>query len=190
MPRTPQRATRFEIVAVVLVLLLAAYLRLNHLEWTEFKTDEAHLSQLAYDMARHGQIPLTSIGSSVGAANLPLAAWLLAIPYAVSSDPIVATGFIALTNVAAVVLCCLMFQQWLRTILPPSAVMRGALMATLLFAAAPWSVIYSRKIWANDFLPLFVVGWAWTGWLAFARRRSYALIGHAVLLAACIHLHY
>ena len=54
MPRTPHQAARFEDVAIVLVLPLAPYLRLNHLEWTEFKTDEAHLSQLVYDMVHHG----------------------------------------------------------------------------------------------------------------------------------------
>src|SRR5512137_1300693 len=95
----------FEIIGISLILLLAAYLRLNHLEWTEFKLDEAHLSQLAFDMARHGQIPLTGIGSSIGIVNPPLAAWLLAIPYALSSRPIVATAFIALLNVVAVALC-------------------------------------------------------------------------------------
>src|SRR5512138_1558420 len=104
----PDHASRFtlhvsrrtlEIITVSLVLLLAAYLRLNHLEWTEFKLDEAHLSQIAYDMARHGEIPLTGIGSSVGIMNPPLAAWLLAIPYALSSSPIIATAFIALLNV-------------------------------------------------------------------------------------------
>jgi len=81
-----------EIIAVTLVLLLAAYLRLNHLDWTEFKQDEARLSQIAYDMARTGEIPLRSIGASTGVVNLPLAAWLLAIPYAVSGSPIVATA--------------------------------------------------------------------------------------------------
>ena len=88
-PRFTHYAARITLLAIV---LLAAYLRLNHLEWTEFKLDEAHLSQLAYDMARHGQIPLTGIGSSVGVVNPPLAAWLLAIPYAISTSPIVATG--------------------------------------------------------------------------------------------------
>ena len=69
----PDHASRFtfhvslralEIVAVTLVLLLAAYLRLNHLDWTEFKQDEANLSQITYHMARTGEIPLRSIGAS------------------------------------------------------------------------------------------------------------------------------
>ena len=42
----------------------------------------------------------------------------------------------------------------------------------------------------NDFLPLFVVGWAWTGWLALVRKKPGWLIAHAALLGACIQLHY
>src|SRR5512135_2751228 len=148
--RTTRHVSRrtLEIIAVILVLLLAAYLRLNHLDWTEFKLDEAHLSQIAYDMARHGVIPLTGIGSSVGIVNPPLAAWLLAIPYAVSSSPIVATAFIALLNVAAVALCYglsrRMFAPW------SDRAWLAALITTLLFAVAPWAVIQSRKVWAQD----------------------------------------
>jgi hypothetical protein len=184
--RTTHYALR--IIAVSLVLLLAAYLRLNHLEWTEFKLDEAHLSQIAFDMARYGVIPLTGIGSSVGIVNPPLAAWLLAIPYAVSSSPIVATSFIALLNVVAVALCyglsCRMFaplgeRAWFT-----------ALIAALLFAVAPWAVIHSRKVWAQDLLPLFVMLYVWFGYRAFVQRKAWSLIGHGLALAAMIQIHY
>ena len=193
----PDHASRFtfyvsrrtlEIIAVSLVLLLAAYLRLNHLDWTEFKQDEAHLSQIAYDMARHGEIPLRSIGASTGVVNLPLAAWLLAIPYAFSSSPIVATAFLAGLNVLAVACCYAMAHSWFKSWSRYDVM--GALAATLLFATAPWAIVQARKLWANDFLPLFVVGWAWTGWLTFVRKRPGWLIAHAVLLGACIQLHY
>jgi hypothetical protein len=177
-----------EIIAVSLVLLLAAYLRLNHLDWTEFKQDEANLSQIAYHMAHTGEIPLRSIGASTGVVNLPLAAWLLAIPYAVSGSPIVATAFLAGLNVLAVAGCYAMARSWFKPW--SSAYVPAALAAALLFAAAPWAIVYARKLWANDFLPLFVVGWAWTGWLTFVRKKPWWLIAHAALLGACIQLHY
>lgn len=178
--RTTQYAAHW---GLLLVLLLAAYLRLNHLEWTEFKLDEAHLSQLAYDMARYGQIPLTGIGSSVGVVNPPLAAWLLAIPYAVSASPIVATGFIAALNVLAVLACYGLARKVFKS---DSA----ALIATLLFAVSPWAVIHSRKVWAQDLLPPFVVLWAWFGYRAFIEGKRWSLIGHGLMLAAAIQLHY
>jgi hypothetical protein len=177
-----------EISAVTLVLLLAAYLRLNHLDWTEFKQDEANLSQIAYNMARTGVIPLHSIGSSTGVMNLPLGVWLLAIPYAVSGSPIVATAFLAGLNVLAVACCYALARAWFK---PWSRYyILGALVAALLFATAPWAVLFSRKLWANNFFPLFVIGWAWTGWLTFVKRRPRWLIGHAALLGAGILLHY
>ena len=177
-----------EIIAVTLVLLLAAYLRLNHLEWTEFKLDEAHLSQIALDMARHGEIPLTGIGSSVGIVNPPLAAWLLAIPYAVSSSPIVATGFIALLNVVAVALCYGLSRRMFAPL--GERAWLAALIAALLFAVAPWAVIHSRKVWAQDLLPPFVLLYVWFGYRALVQRKAWSLIGHGVALAALIQIHY
>ena len=188
--RSTQYTSRrtFEIIAVTAVLLLAAYLRLNHLEWTEFKLDEAHLSQLAYDMARHGIIPLSGIGSSVGIVNPPLAAWLLAIPYALSSSPIVATGFIALLNVVAVALCYTFSRRMFAPLGEPAWL--AALIAALLFAVAPWAVIHSRKVWAQDLLSPFVLLYVWFGYRAFVQRKAWSLIGHGVALAALIQIHY
>jgi hypothetical protein len=120
--------------------------------------------------------------------NLPLAAWLLAIPYAVSGSPIVATAFLAGLNMLAVAGCYGMARSWFKSW--SDHYVLGALAAALLYAVAPWAIVYSRKLWANDFLPLFVVGWAWTGWLTFVRRKPWWLIAHAILLGACIQLHY
>ena len=195
------RSSRFRRrLPVLAVVLVAAYLRLNHLGWTEYKLDEANLSRLSLSLVRCVEFPWAGVGSSTGVANLPLAAWLLAIPYALSSNPIVATGFIALLNLMAVAACYGMARDWLRGGTPDELASEGtsyhlisygpALVAMLLFAVAPWAVIYSRKLWAQNLLPPFVVAWAWTGWLAFVKRRPRTLIAHALLLAACIHLHY
>ncbi len=180
-------------------VLLAAYLRLNHLGWTEFKLDEANLSRLALNLVRGVEFPLTGLGSSTGIVNLPLAAWLLAIPYAISPSPIVATGFVAALNVIAVAGCYGLARRWLRSASGGSASgdashrdasHMSALLAALLFAVAPWAVIHSRKVWAQDLLSPFVIAWAWTGWLAFVKGRPRVLIGHALALAVCIQLHY
>jgi hypothetical protein len=180
------RLTRYTLL--VAVLLLAAYLRLNHLDWTEFKLDEANLSQLAYRMARAGEIPLTGIGSSVGIVNPPLAAWLLAIPYALSASPIVATGFIALSNVVAVALC---YGLGRRMFAPfGERAWWAAVSAALLFAVAPWAVFHSRKVWAQDLLPLFVMLYVWFGYRAFVQRKAWSLLGHGLALAAMIQIHY
>ncbi|HET7091720.1 MAG TPA: hypothetical protein VFL17_24065 [Anaerolineae bacterium] len=185
----------FALLILTGTLLLAAVLRLNHLEWAEFKLDEANLSRLSLNLARGVEIPLVGIGASTGIPNLPLAAWLMAIPYAVSSSPIVATGFVALLNVVAVAGCFALAKKWLSAYGQPESghaagIWTAAFLATLLFAVAPWAVIHSRKIWAQNLLPPLALVWAWAGWLAFVRRRPRALIGHWLALAACIHVHY
>lgn len=194
---------RAEYLALLAILLLAAYLRLNHLGWTEYKLDEANLSRLSLNLARGIEFPLLGLGSSTGIVNLPLAPWLMAIPYAVSPDPIAATGFVAALNVVAVAGCYGLARGFFRSATGQAAggaaterpatapsYLIPASLATLLFAVAPWAVIHSRKIWAQDLLPPFVLLWAWSGWLAFVKGRARALIVHALALAACIHLHY
>jgi len=86
-------------LALIGIMLLAAYLRLSHLELTEFKLDEAHVCSRAAEFLASGRPPLVGIGSSVGMANPPLFIYLTAIPVSLSRNPAVIAGFIALLNV-------------------------------------------------------------------------------------------
>src|SRR5688500_1177388 len=92
---------RFEIIALLCILLLAAFLRLSSPGVVEFKRDEANLSYLALDFARGRSLPLLGISSSVGVPNSPLSVYIFSIPYLITSDPIVATQFVGLLNVVA-----------------------------------------------------------------------------------------
>jgi 4-amino-4-deoxy-L-arabinose transferase-like glycosyltransferase len=178
-------AHRSQIISRLLLiaaLLLALALRSYHLDQAEYKLDEANLSRMALDMAAGREIPLRGIGSSVGLPNGPLAVWLLAIPYTFSRSPIVATGFIAILNVLAAAMTYALARRMLDV--------RAALIAALLFAVAPWAVLNSRKLWAQDLLPPFVVGYLWTGYLTFIKNRRWMLVAHVLLLSACIQLHY
>ena len=179
---TSQTSRQAQRVALVLVLILAAALRFYRLDWVEYKLDEANISRLALNMVRHGKVPIWGLGSSVGIYNGAFSEWLLAIPYAVSSSPLVATGFVAVLNVLAV----WMTFAFTRRVAGPTA----GLIAALLFAVAPWAVLNSRKLWAQDFLPPFVVAYVWTAYLAYIENRPWWLIGHVLALAACIQLHY
>lgn len=135
-------------LALIAIMLLAAYLRLSNLDLTEFKLDEAHICSKAAEFLASGRPPLVGIGSSVGAANPPLFIYLTAIPISFSKNPAVIAGFIALLNVGAVLGCYLLTRKYFGE--------KVGLIATLLFAVSPWAVFYSRKIWAQDLLPPFV----------------------------------
>jgi len=180
--RSPDAGRATRRIALALVLLLAIALRFYHLDWAEYKLDEANISRLALNMVRYGKVPIWGLGSSVGIYNGALSEWLLAIPYAISSSPLVATGFVAALNVLAVA----MTYALTRRIAGPLA----GLIAALLFAVAPWAVLNSRKLWAQDLLPPFVIAYLWTAYLAFVKHKPWWLIGHVLALSACIQLHY
>ena len=91
---------RWERPLLVAILLLAAALRLGAPGITEFKRDEANLSQLALDLAQGRDLPLLAIASSVGVPNPPINVYLMAIPYTLGSSPIPASAWCCSTS------CC------------------------------------------------------------------------------------
>ena len=178
----PAQQRRLNWVAVLVILLLAAFLRLGQTGIVEFKRDEATLSRLALDFAQSGEIPLLGIGSSVGYPNAPINVYLLAIPYAVSDNPLIATLFIAFLNIIAVALLWRMTYRYFGA--------STAFIAGILYAASPWAVIYSRKIWAQDMLAPFVILTVFTGLLGFLEGKRWAQVLHLPLLALTVQIHF
>lgn len=179
---TPAPARRTELLLVGALLLLAGTLRMGWPAATEFKADEARLYALALDAATGAGLPLRGISTSVGFPNFPLSVWLYALPLWVWPHPYSAVLFTGALNTLAVAAC-----WWLaRRVWGAEA----ALLAALLYAASPWAIIYSRKLWAQNLLPLFVMGWVASGLLAFWEQRRSWLAAHIVLLAAAVQLHY
>jgi 4-amino-4-deoxy-L-arabinose transferase-like glycosyltransferase len=173
---------RTEVILVALIILLAAGLRFYHLDRAEFLWDQAEISKWALRVGQEGQWTWVGPPSSTGMYTFPAAIWLLSIPYALSLNPVFATGFVAAINLAAVAGCYGLTRRWFGRI--------SALIATLLFAVAPWAVIYARKVWHTTLLPPFVLLHVATGWLAFVRGRRWALPAHVLALALLIQLHF
>ncbi len=176
--RFTSHASRFALPAI---LLLAALLRLGWPGLTEFKADEARLYALALDMAEFKSFALRGIGSSVGLANFPLSVWLYSMPLLIWKHPYSATLFLAALNTAAVYVCYRLTRKyWGQT---------AALVAALMFAVSPWAVIYSRKIWAQNLLPLLVLFYIGTALAAFVENRRWFLLLHLVALAVVAQIH-
>ena len=176
------RLGRLEILALLTILVLAAFLRLSSPGVVEFKRDEANLSYLALDFARGRSLPLLGISSSVGIPNPPISVYIFAVPYLFSSDPTVATQFVGLLNVVAVLLTYLMARRYYGA--------GVALLAALLYAVSPWGIIYSRKIWAQDLLPPFVLLTILTGLIAFVDGKRWAQWLCLPLLSITAQIHY
>lgn len=173
---------RLELIALMGIMLLAAFLRLTSPGIVEFKRDEANLSYLALDFARGHSLPLLGISSSVGVPNSPLSVYLFSLPYLLTSDPIAATQFVGLLNVVAVLLTYLLTRRYYGA--------GAALLAALLYAVSPWGVIYSRKIWAQDLLPPFTLATLFAGTLAYVDGKRWALLLCLPLLSITAQIHY
>jgi len=171
---------RWEWAALAGVLATAAVLRLAYPGLTEFKADEARLLALALDMV-DGRFPLRGISSSVGFPNFPMSVWLYALPLLVWPHVYAATLFTGLLNSTAVLAGYWLVRRYWGA---PAAVA-----SALLFAVSPWAVIFSRKIWAQNLLPLFVLGWAIGAALAFVERRPRWLWLHLLCLGVAVQIH-
>ncbi|MEK7439381.1 MAG: hypothetical protein AABZ78_01160, partial [Chloroflexota bacterium] len=136
---------------------------------------------LALDMAEFKSFALRGIGSSVGIPNFPISVWLFSIPLLIWKHPYSATLFVGLLNTIAVYVTYRVTKKYWGE--------SAALVAALMFAVSPWAIIYSRKIWAQDLLPLFVVGYIATALSAFIDQRRWMITLHFVLLSCIIQIH-
>jgi 4-amino-4-deoxy-L-arabinose transferase-like glycosyltransferase len=170
-----------ELLLLAALLLLAGVLRLGWPGLTEFKADEARLTVLALEMAQGGGLVLRGISSSVGFPNFPMSVWLYALPLVVSPHVYAATLFTGLLNLGAVA-----GTYWfVRRYWGPYA----ALIAALLFAVNPWALHHARKIWAQNLLAPFIVGWGISGALAWVERKANFWIPHFLCLAIAAQAH-
>jgi Dolichyl-phosphate-mannose-protein mannosyltransferase len=172
---------RWELVVLLAVVLLAGWLRLRHLDLVEFKFDESS----AVDLARRlldGTLPTVGLTSSVGALNPPLFIYLTAIPLAVRDDPLAATAFVGVLAVVAVGLTYVVLRARFGAL--------AALTAAVLFATSPWAVLYGRKIWAQDLLPVFTVSLFWSLLVVLERPRTRVVLLVPVLLCVTFQLNF
>ena len=183
MPDLAQRNTwqSIDFFYLAFILLIAAALRLLNLDYAEFKGDEANNLFSALPIITRGRLPLAGIESSIGTFNPPIFSYLLAIPLFFSRNPVVATGFVGVVNCLSVAALYLLCRRFFNA--------RTARIATLLFAINPWAVFYSRKIWQQDLLPLFVVGFLFCVLTVATEKRGPALICAFAFLAAATQLH-
>lgn len=171
-----------EIIALAGVLTLAAVLRMGWPGVNSFSFDEARVSLMALKMARGGEFAWLGMQSSTGVPNFPAAVWIFALPYALSSDPLVATLFVGLINTLAVAgLWWLTRRAWGAW---------AALAAALLLAASPFAVFYARSIWSQDLLIPLAVLWAIAGAIGIDGDNPWALALHAFLAGFVFQVHY
>jgi hypothetical protein len=173
---------RVEYGLLAAIVAVGAYLRFSHLGLLEFQGDEALAAQLALGFVKHGKLPLAGLMSSVGVTNPPLFSYLLIPMFAISENPVFVSSGIALTGLAAVVITWHIGRKYYRPL--------TGLVAAALFAASPWAVIYSRKIWAQDFVPIFATGTMWAVHAVCLGKKPKAIFWCVLLPICVVQIHF
>ena len=173
---------RLEWLLLAAILAVGAWLRFSHLDLLEFQGDEAFAAQLALGFVKHGKLPLAGLMSSVGVTNPPLFSYLLIPMFAISENPVVVSCCIATLGLAAVGMTWHIGRKYYG----PTA----GLVAAAFFAVSPWAVIYSRKIWAQDFVPVFATATMWAVHSIVLGSRPKAIFWCVLLPLCVVQIHF
>ncbi|HXI83781.1 MAG TPA: hypothetical protein VNL17_06790 [Verrucomicrobiae bacterium] len=164
------------------IVAVGAWLRFQHLELLEFKGDEAFAANRALEFVRGGKLPTSGLMSSVGVSNPPLFIWLLIPMFFITSSIAGVCCLIAGLGLAAVVATWWIGRKYYGSL--------AGLVASALFATAPWAVIYSRKIWAQDFVPVFATATIWAMHALILGKKPKAVFWVLCLPLCVIQIHY
>jgi 4-amino-4-deoxy-L-arabinose transferase-like glycosyltransferase len=177
-----QLSTKVEWLILAAIVVVGAWLRFQHLDLLEFKGDEAFAANRALEFVRGGKLPTSGLMSSMLVPNPPLFCWLLIPMFFITSNIAAVCGMIAGLGLAAVVA-----TWWIgRKYYGPWT----GLIAAALFATAPWAVIYSRKIWAQDFVPVFATATMWAAHALVLGKKPKAVFWLLCLPLCVIQIHY
>jgi 4-amino-4-deoxy-L-arabinose transferase-like glycosyltransferase len=164
-----------------LIILLAAYFRLAFIDLAEFKGDEARDAFIARDIVENGKVPLLGAPTMVGGNSGPLYYFLLALPFSLSFNPIVASAFIASLNVIAVIITYKFAKDFFNE--------RIALIASALVALSPFVIIFSRKIWNPDLIFPFSIILLYSLYAFALKKKSKFLIPLFIGFSFLIQIH-
>jgi 4-amino-4-deoxy-L-arabinose transferase-like glycosyltransferase len=173
------RRLSWETAGATAIVALAAWLRLRHLGLAEFSDDQAIALRIANDIL-HGHVRTTGLTSSSGAANPPLYVYIVAAVVGIRHGVIFATASVAVLSVLAVALTYVVASRRFGG--------AAALTATALFATAPWSVLYGRHLWQQDYLPLVTVVLLWSLFVVLERDRTRVALLVPVLFVIAFQL--
>jgi len=164
------------------IVAVGAWLRFQHPALLEFKSDEAFAANQALEFVRGGKLPTAGLMSSVGVSNPPLFVWLLIPMFFLTSNIAAVCGMISVLGLAAVVATWWIGRKYYGSL--------SGLVAAALFATGPWAVIYSRKIWAQDFVPVLATGTMWAAHALILGRKPKAIFWLVCLPLCSIQIHF
>src|SRR6266568_1481123 len=136
------------------ILGIAAFLRFYQIATTEFDEDQAMVFRMAHDAINHGLLVATSNIASIRIVNPPAVIYFFMLPAAMSANPLWGAVMVGLCATVSVLLTYLFTRRYFGRL--------AAATAAFTFATAAQPVFYSRFIWQQNLLPLFVILYIWS----------------------------
>jgi 4-amino-4-deoxy-L-arabinose transferase-like glycosyltransferase len=135
-----------------LIVFVASFLRLYHIDRTEFNGDQADIFQMAHNAVSHAHLVATSNVASIGIFNPPGIIYFLMLAAVFSANPLAGTLLTALLSILSVLLTYIMTRRYYGRL--------AATIAASLYAIAAAPIYYSRFMWNQNlllfFVPLFI----------------------------------
>ena len=168
-------------LALILITVVAGFLRFYQISTTEFDEDQAMLFRMAQDAIHHGLLPATSNAASIGIANPPGVVYLF-MPIALfSTDPVWGAILVGVCTTGAAVLTYLFTRRYYGSL--------AGCIAALLYATAAKPLIYARFIWQPNLMPPFVILFLFALFLGVVERRKGWLLWALCLLGILYQMH-
>lgn len=163
------------------IMLVGAWLRLRDFDLSAFNIDEAIASIYSIQFIFKGDAPMVGVKTSLHFYNSPLLIYLLAPFFSITTNPLLAQGFVAALGIALIGLVArigreAMGRPW-------------GLMLAVFVAFSIIGVDTSRRLWGHSFIPflstlVFYHTWLW---IAKGRAKSLFIIPCAILWAQQLH---
>lgn len=134
---------------IIIIFLSASIFRLFSLDLIEFKSDEAITVYQTVLFYNQPHIIERGLISGIGVYNFPVFNYLIVFLSVFSRDPLFLSFLIALINSILVIVFYLIIRKYYNQ--------QTAIFSSLILAFSPWAIIFSRKIWAQDLIFLFLI---------------------------------
>lgn len=169
------------IVWVAIIFLLSSIFRLFNLDLMEFKSDEATTIYQTVQFFDRPHLIQRGLISGTGVHNFPLFSYLMIGFATLSQDPQILSWIIALINSLLVSAFFLLVKKYYSFL--------TAFFAASLLTLSPWGVIFSRKIWAQDLIFLFLIPFFWLLHELILRKNAKVILPLFLLLTLLVQLH-
>ncbi len=166
---------------VILILLVAGFLRFYQINTTEFDEDQAQLFRMAYDAVHHALLPTTSNAASIGISNPPGVIYLFMPLAALSANPLWGAMLVGVFTTATALLTYFFTRRYYGRF--------AGIVAALLYATAARPLTYARFIWQPNLMPPFVVLFIFALFWGVVERRKGWLFAALFLFGILYQMH-